>query len=130
MRTAVLCALLVACGAEEAEAPLAPSSVETESGMYVLELTPSADPWLAGEAVSLEIEVRADGEPTADAALVVTPTMPAMGHGVEQDPVVEALGDGRFTASWTYSMAGYWELELDVTAAQGQDVAVVGYEVQ
>lgn len=126
---------LVACEpAEEADEPDAievnPSEVMTEAELYMIHLTPSAEPYTAGEEASLMLHVMVDGAGVEGARVTVEPFMPDMGHGLPDDPVVTGGDMGMFTAAWTFSMPGYWEVELMVDGSEGMDHATVAYEVQ
>lgn len=69
------------------------------------------------------VEVTAAGAPVSNAAITVTPFMPAHGHGAAKSVVVEAMPDpGQYQLSpvnlW---MPGVWETTIDVTSASGDD---------
>jgi hypothetical protein len=110
-----------------ATAPLNPAQVETDGGALI-ELTPSADPFTAGVPVTLDLLVSRDGAPVPELDVQVVPYMPDMGHGlasgVEVTESTEAIGV--YQAAFTFSMSGYWELELVVD----EESALVGYEVE
>jgi hypothetical protein len=105
-------------------------SITTDAGLYDLLLEPSADPWTAGEPISLDVTVEHKGEPVEGATLFVEPWMPDHGHGISDPPSVRELGNGTYQASWAFSMPGAWELTIDVQAEPGSDTAVVRYDVQ
>ncbi len=128
----ILPALLAACaqGDPSGGADLAPSELTTEGGLYVLRITPSSDPFLAGEEAGMEVEIRAGDDAVVGADLQVDPFMPDMGHGVQDAPVVTEAGQGVYRATWTFSMPGYWEVELTVDAEPGVDRGVAAYEVE
>lgn len=72
-----------------------------------------------------------DADQTAlieDAAVTFTPSMPSMGHGMEEDPVVTANGDGTFTVSnLAFSMGGTWLFAIEITSGETTDT--VAFEV-
>lgn len=57
------------------------------------------------------------GEPYEGGALEVEPFMPEHGHGPSDPPVVEERGAGEWTATWTFPMAGSWDVTLRVGGA-------------
>ena len=126
-------AVLLIWACTEGEAPEVethPSEVETQDGLYSIHLTPSAEPYASGEGVELGMHLLADGEDVEGASVAVTPWMPDMGHGIDEAPEVTEDGMGMYTASWTFSMGGYWELELEIDGSEGSDRVTVGYEVE
>jgi len=63
--------------------------------------------------------------------VTVTPFIPDVGHGIDDAPVVtDGMMTGMFTATWTFSMAGLWELEIMVDGDDGMDHATASYEVE
>jgi hypothetical protein len=63
-----------------------------------------------------------------DAEVTFTPSMPSMGHGMEEDPVVTANGDGTFTVSnLAFSMGGTWLFAIEITSGETTDT--VAFEV-
>lgn len=134
-RTVILTMTLLtatACGPtpEEQSVPVAPDQVTTADGLYLLKLDAVPQPYVAGSDASLTVELLADGEAVDGALLNVKPWMPDHGHGISPGPEVTVQGAGRYEAAWVFSMPGYWELTLTVDADDGQDSAVVAYEVQ
>jgi hypothetical protein len=106
--------------------------VETEGGLYTMRLAPDPDPFVAGEDAVLGIELYAPDGATAvaGAEIAVTPWMTDMAHGITDAPVVTEVGEGLYEAAFRFSMAGYWELTIDVSADAGEDSVVVAYEVE
>jgi hypothetical protein len=78
---------------------------------YVLDFgaAPAVGP--VAPTVSLSGE---DGGPLLGAALAVEAYMPEHGHGPADPPVVSERGDGVYDASWTFPMAGTWDVTLTV----------------
>ncbi len=125
--------LLVACGPEgtaEEQVELNPSEVETDAGVFSIHLTPSSDPFASGDSMELGLHVMFEDVGVENAVVVVTPFMPDMGHGVDDQPTVTEGDMGMYTATWTYSMAGYWEVTIEVDASEGVDTVTVAYEVE
>ena len=135
MRLALLALPLavLACSPEGGETDgieLNPPEVMTDAGLYMVHLTPSSDPFVAGEEVSLMLHVRQDGADVEGAMVSAEPFMPDMGHGIPDAPAIVEDGMGMYTATWTFTMAGYWEVELMVDGSAGMDHATVAYEVE
>ena len=102
----------------------------TDGGLYTLSLTPEPDPPVAGPAaLGLRI-IDADGADVEGASIALDVWMPDHGHGVSQPPIVSDEGGGEYTAEWTYSMPGYWELTVEVSGPGGDDNVVVAYDVR
>jgi hypothetical protein len=92
--------------------------------------TEPAPPRMGQNDITLTV-TDAHGAPQTGCALTVTPWMPAHGHGSTQQPVVSALGEGRYLATpVTFQMAGQWELRVQATcgALSGSAVAVVSVQ--
>ena len=130
MTLALLTAL--ACTTEAgdtgAEVPLNPDSVATSDDLYMVHLTPSSEPFVSGEDVTLGMHVLQDGEGVAGATVEVVPWMVDMDHGTGEVVVTEmTMGDevGMYEAAFSFSMGGYWEVTIDIDGSQ----AVVAYEV-
>lgn len=118
----MLFAALFACA--PAEVPLKPDMFSTDS--YTVHLTPSADPFLMGEEITLGMHVMQDDIGVAGLDVDVEPFMPDMGHGISTDVLITEMEMGMYEAAFTFSMAGHWELTLDVDG----ETAVVGYAVE
>lgn len=124
---------LAACSPGEEERLVDPEGlVETDAGLYAVRFSADPDPFVSGEPVALGMELYAAGteDGVEGASIVVTPWMPDMGHGISDAPVVTEQGGGRYEATFTFSMGGYWELGVDVDASAGTDSVAVPYEVQ
>lgn len=118
---------LFACGAPAPDVWLNPNDVTTDAGLFALQLAGDPLPAIAGEVFTLEIGV--DG--ATNAAFALEPWMPEHGHGIPDAPVVTAGDDANaFVATWIYSMPGYWEVQLDVTADEGGDGVTLAWNVE
>lgn len=118
-------AALLACASNDV--PLNPEMVSTDS--YMVHLTPSSAPFSMGEEVTLGMHVTQEDAGVAGLTVDVEPFMPDMGHGISTGVVITEMemGDpGMYEATFTFSMAGYWELTLDVDG----ETAIVGYDVE
>lgn len=111
------------------DVPLSPSEAATDGGDYTLGLVANPAPYLAGEVSELTVTVRDAAGLVDGATLELIPWMPAHDHGITEDPTVEDLGAGVLVAAWTFTMAGYWEIDLVIDAATGSDSVTIGYEV-
>lgn len=118
---------LFACGPTEPQVWLDPTTLTTDAGLFTLSVEGSPLPPASGEAFTLGIAV----EGATNASIEVEPWMPEHGHGVHEAPVISA-GEtaGDFSAEWTFSMAGYWEVRVDVTADEGGDGATLAWDVE
>lgn len=106
-------------------------AVDSDNGLFSGNFTPDPDPPVAGDN-ELAIELfDAEGTPLAGATVEATPFMPSMGHGSDEDPVVEELGDGAYLATnIVYTMPGPWDLTIVVTTADAEDMFVLAYDVE
>jgi len=102
----------------------------TDGGLYALTLSPVPDPPVAGPAALELLVTDLDGFAVEGAGIALDIWMPDHGHGVSQPPIVSDRGDGEYTAEWTYSMPGYWELTVEVSGPEGEDNVVVAYDVR
>lgn len=125
-------ALLLACGDKHGDSGdtgghghhdhsgVTDEMAETEGGTWAVRVTPPSDGVPLSDEFDLVLMVHEAGDSAAmvmDATLAVTATMPAHGHGMNQEPTVQAHGDGTYTASgMLFHMEGQWELAVTVTA--------------
>lgn len=120
-------------GATDASATnlfVAGETVASQSGEFRLVF--SADPFPAqvGENELVLDLTDKEGNPVSEAFLAVEPWMPAHNHGSDQEPVLEALGDGKYRISGiSYTMGGLWELRIHVNAGAIEDDFVLGFQV-
>ena len=121
----------VACGnaIDEDDDQVASGTYEGDDGL-VAELVFEPDPPQAGD-VDLQIDLSVDGEPVTGATIDVEPWMPAHDHGANTVPVVEELDDGSYMVDdLSFSMAGHWELRLDVDWDDGDSQMIIDLEVE
>lgn len=108
---------------------VASGSYEGDEGL-VLKLKFDPDPPAVGE-VDLTMEVTVDDAPLEGADLELEPWMPAHGHGSNTVPSITHLNDGLYGVDdLTFSMAGHWELEVDVEWDDHSAVIVIDLEVE
>jgi hypothetical protein len=105
----VLALLATACGDSRGEmgTPAAAANMQ-------ITVTTDPDPPKPGP-VTITVEVKdSSGSPIDDATVLLYGGMPSMGHGgIEGE--LEALGSGKYKGDGTFSMAGRWRLDVDVT---------------
>lgn len=110
-------------------APAAPGpdlarSKNSAKGLYVLSIAPEAGEPRQGELHAWVVTVKTrQGAPVEGAAISVGGGMPEHAHGLPTSPEATAyLGDGRYRIEgMKFSMTGWWQLKLGVTAPAGAD---------
>ena len=105
----VLALLASACGDSRGEMGTPAVAVNMQ-----ITVTTDPDPPKPGP-VTITVEVKDNsGSPIDDATVLLYGGMPSMGHGgIEGE--LEALGSGKYKGEGTFSMAGRWRLDVDVT---------------
>lgn len=91
-----------------------------QAGPFQIEATLAPDPPREkGNVLWLRVQDER-GEPVEDAQVNVTYLMPAMGSMPEMrgEADVEAIGDGRYDASFDLPMGGSWRLTIEVEAEE------------
>ena len=92
--------------------------VTSESGALLVTVSsePAERPVRGSNRITFYIESTSTGEPVDDLELVMTPFMPAHGHGNSQEPSLTPLGDGSYRFDDVLlSMAGLWEFRTTVS---------------
>ncbi len=107
--------------------PVDPVEVTSEAGLYTMHL--HTEDAVAGTDFHLGLHLMSDGEAVSGASLTVTPFMPEMGHGIAGTPEVSESDGGEYDTMFTFSMSGYWEIDVMIHADPGTDHAVFAYEV-
>ncbi len=108
-----ICFLLVACGESDDPDDTGDALHEGEHGL-VLEAHLDPDPPQSG-AAEMTLILTVDGEPLEGAQVSVEPWMPGHGHGSNTDAVVVDEGEGIYRVDdLSFSMAGLWEIRVDV----------------
>ncbi len=92
------------------------SEAMTEGGSYAVSFAVLEQGFPLSEEFDLAFTVaNADKSPAADVELSVTAWMPNHGHGMNQEPIVTANGDGTFlVAGMLLHMSGAWDVYADV----------------
>ncbi|BBD38477.1 FixH family protein [Aminobacter sp. NyZ550] len=112
-------------------APAAPGpdlarSKNSAKGLYALSIAPEAGEPRQGELHAWVVTVKTrQGAPVEGAAISVGGGMPEHAHGLPTSPEATAyLGDGRYRIEgMKFSMPGWWQLKLGVSAPAGTDEA-------
>ncbi|WP_432283233.1 FixH family protein [Aminobacter sp. BA135] len=112
-------------------APAAPGpdlarSKNSAKGLYALSIAPEAGEPRQGELHAWVVTVKTrQGAPVEGAAIRVGGGMPEHAHGLPTSPEATAyLGDGRYRIEgMKFSMTGWWQLKLGVSAPAGADEA-------
>lgn len=123
--------LLLGCTAatsphDSAGAPLV-LSTESVAGRY--DVSAVFDPFPTVGPQSLALAITEHAERVAGATVTVLPWMPAHDHGVSDASDVHEA-DGTYMVTWTWPMAGAWEVTVTVDADEGIDSVVLGVDVE
>jgi hypothetical protein len=132
--------LAVACGAsEEDEAtptmgamamPDTPEELDTamtrltDQGVFEVTISSNLDPLILNEIHSWTVHVDSpNGDPVEAAQIGVNGGMPEHNHGFPTTPeITDELGGGDYLLEGVkFSMAGWWELTLDITSGDQHD---------
>jgi hypothetical protein len=112
------------------------TDVDTEGGRYHLELTLEPLPAQLGlTTLDMAISINSDNPCFSGAALLnaqvsLTGRRPEEGGRLGASIAAEELGAGDYQATWTFAQAGYWELEVEVGAAEDTEIVVIGLVVE
>ena len=94
----------------------------TEDGLFTASVRFEPSPPRKGTEMLVVHLTDASGAPVTGAALQVTATMPAHGHGLGAMPHVEETGEGNYMVhNVFFQMAGHWVLTLEVSAGEQTD---------
>ena len=120
-----LAALLAVAGCTTAPPNLDLSlDKDTAKGMYHVTLVPPADTVAINKLHTWQVQVRTpDGKPVTEASVAVDGGMPQHLHGLPTKPrVSRELSPGTYLVEgMKFSMPGWWEVKLDVSATPGAD---------
>ncbi|MBZ0272049.1 FixH family protein [bacterium] len=104
--------------------------VTSEDGRFTATFELSPDDPVAGENALVMTLYDAGGQTIEGADVTAEPFMPSMGHGSDEEPAVEELGGGVYRVeNIVYTMAGAWELAIDVTADGVSDTFALEFDV-
>ena len=96
----------------------------TAHDKYRVTIRSLADPIAINKIHAWEVQLRTPaGEPVFGASIDVGGGMPQHGHGFPTRPrVTKELGEGRYLIEgMKFSMSGWWEIKLKISAAAGAD---------
>lgn len=96
----------------------------TAHDKYRVAIRSLADPIAINKIHAWEVQLRTPaGEPAFGASIDVGGGMPQHGHGFPTRPrMTKELGDGRYLIEgMKFSMSGWWEIKLKISAAAGAD---------
>lgn len=96
----------------------------TDEGLYQVSIATEMEPLALNEIHAWTVHVETpDGQAVDGATIGVDGGMPQHNHGFPTTPqITEALGNGDYKLDGVkFSMAGWWELSLDIDGAAGQD---------
>ena len=100
---------------------------KTDGGLFVATLVPASGIVRQGQLQSwmLTLETPA-GAPVENAAIDISGGMPQHNHGLPTSPqVADYLGQGQYRIDGVkFTMAGWWQLHLSISAAAGSDTVV------
>ena len=100
---------------------------KTDGGLFVATLVPASGIVRQGQLQSwmLTLETPADA-PVENAAIDISGGMPQHNHGLPTSPqVADYLGQGQYRIDGVkFTMAGWWQLHLSISAAAGSDTVV------
>lgn len=96
-----------------------------------IQVTIAPDPPAMGKH-TLTIQVTDEAaQPVTGAAVTVHATMPAMGHGSTEEPVVTDKGAGKYEATpLTFQMPGTWRVTVKASKAAAAGELATTYEVK
>ena len=121
-----------ACSSSDTEETAENSShTSSTQGHFVASFQPTpAEPIVGKNTMEIHLEDANDAA-VVGATLSVEPWMPGMGHGSSTAPVVTETGHGHYgVADIVYTMAGAWELKIEVAAGGVTDNFVLTYDVK
>lgn len=101
------------------------TTVMSELGIFKVSYTSSQNAEAINEIFNWTIHVEtADGTPVDNAEISIATLMPQHGHGMPTDPqITQNLGGGDYKLEGLkYSMPGWWEETLTITAGEQTDV--------
>ena len=99
----------------------------SDGGLFVATLVPASGVVRQGELQSWMLTLKtSSGSAVENAAIDVSGGMPQHDHGLPTSPqVADYLGQGRYRIDGVkFTMAGWWQLHLAISAAAGSDTVV------
>ena len=118
--------------AKETAAPTFSEALVSDGGSFRIRWASSPQPLPFNEYFELLIEVQltADSQDSNPLWLDVHALMPEHAHGMNTQPKIQALDDGRFIVKgMLFHMAGSWELSFDVAKGRIREQAKTRLQV-
>lgn len=100
---------------------------KSEHGLFMVSLTPERGEVTLDDLHSWLLTLKtAEGVPVENAAIDISGGMPQHDHGLPTSPqATDYLGQGRYRIDGIkFTMAGWWQLRLAVSANAGSDTVV------
>lgn len=102
-------------------------SKPTANGLFIASLRPQSGVVQQGVLQSWQLTLTTKaGAPVENAAIDISGGMPQHDHGLPTSPqVTDYLGQGHYRIDGVkFTMSGWWQLRLTISAAQGSDTVV------
>lgn len=131
---AVTVLLFTACdaGVQSTQTIPLPMQTETSSGAYQASCVFNPIPIPRNEYVTMTLTLqRADGaDLSPELAIKVDADMPSHGHGINTEPEIKKLSDGKYEVKGLlFHMGGDWELYIDVIEDDIPDRATIPFNL-
>ena len=96
---------------------------QTEDGAFQVMISSNLDPLSLNEIHSWTVHVEtADGQAVENAEITINGGMPDHNHGFSTEPEISEESGGNYLLEGVkFSMAGWWELKLDIAAGDQAD---------
>ena len=151
--TLIVVSLSAACSIDEADDSAAsandagmssmnvgvPSDLDTSTSkrsdgeLFEVTVTSNMDPLVLNEIHSWTVHIEdADGQVVKGAEIIVDGGMPQHNHGFPTEPrITEELGEGNYLLEGVkFSMAGWWEIKLDISSGSSSDTVVFNIVIE
>lgn len=102
-------------------------SKKTANGLFEVSIKPESGVIRQGELQSWLVTLKTgSGAPVENAAIDISGGMPQHDHGLPTSPqATDYLGNGQYRIQGVkFSMGGWWQLRLGISAAAGSDTVV------
>jgi hypothetical protein len=116
-----------------------PSDLDTSTSkisdgeLFVVTVTSNMDPLVLNEIHSWTVHIEdPDGQVVEGAEIIVDGGMPQHNHGFPTEPrITEELGEGEYLLEGVkFSMAGWWEVKLDIDSGSSSDTVVFNIVIE
>ena len=131
---AVVVMLITACdvGVQSTQTIPFPLESDTVTGAFQVSCTFNPSPIPRNEHVSMIMNLhRLDGSAMPSELIIkVDADMPSHGHGMNTEPEIKQLSDGKYEVTGLlFHMGGHWELYVDVVEDGLPDRATISFEL-